>query len=63
LPAALTVVAGAVEAVSLAAGRWAYEAGMPTIGGLGASPLLQLPLLGTLAAAATIGRMRRAAVS
>ncbi len=63
LPAALAVVAAPVEAVSLAAGRWAYEAAMPTIGGLGVSPLLQLPLLGPLAAAATVGRMRRAAES
>lgn len=42
----LAVIAVVVERAALAEGRWGYTDLMPTIGGIGLSPLLQLPLTG-----------------
>jgi peptidoglycan/LPS O-acetylase OafA/YrhL len=59
----LAAVALAVELWALETQRWAYDAAMPTIGGVGLCPLLQLPALGTLAVLAarrSAGRRRAA---
>lgn len=45
----LVVVGVAVEALALAEGRWAYTTAMPTLAGIGISPLLQLPATGLVA--------------
>lgn len=39
------LVAIFIEQRALVEGRWAYSALMPTIGGIGITPLMQLPLL------------------
>lgn len=57
----LVTIAAAIEGVSLAAERWAYEDTMPTIAGIGLTPLVQLPLVGALAARLTLRRPRRQA--
>lgn len=49
LAVALTAIAVLVELLALAEGRWAYEAAMPTLGAVGLSPLLQLPVTGVVA--------------
>ena len=46
----LAVAAASIETWALATDRWSYADTMPTIAGLGLSPLTQLPLLGWLAA-------------
>ncbi len=46
LPMLLGAVA--VEREALAMGRWSYAEAMPTLGGIGLTPLVQLPLLGAL---------------
>lgn len=46
----LAVAAASIEAWALSTDRWRYDDTMPTIAGLGLSPLIQLPLLGWLAA-------------
>jgi len=38
-----------IEARALASDRWSYAEAMPTVGAIGLSPLVQLPLLGALA--------------
>ncbi|MEK6372238.1 MAG: hypothetical protein AABO58_06035 [Acidobacteriota bacterium] len=51
----------ATEHWALAAGRWRYEAAMPTVGGIGVTPLLQwivVPAI-TLAAARLVMSLRR----
>jgi len=45
----LTAVAVGVELWALTGARWAYAPSMPTIGGIGLAPLVQLPILGSLA--------------
>lgn len=45
---ALTAIAVAVELQALLTGRWSYGPAMPTIGLVGLSPLVQLPLLGVI---------------
>ena len=45
----LAVTAVVVETVALAEARWGYDDLMPTIGGVGLSPLLQLPVTGLVA--------------
>lgn len=45
---ALVLIAVAVEREALAMGRWSYAEAMPTLGGIGLTPLVQLPLLGAL---------------
>jgi hypothetical protein len=45
----LAVAAIVIETVALAAGRWGYGDLMPTIGGIGLSPVLQLPATGLAA--------------
>ena len=42
----LTVIAIGIETVALAEGRWGYVDAMPTIGGIGVSPLVQLAVTG-----------------
>ena len=56
---ALLIIGGVVEAASLAAGRWSYDDAMPTVVGIGLTPLVQLALLGVLAARATLHRGTR----
>lgn len=48
----LAVTAIVIELRALAAGRWSYAEAMPTLGPVGLSPLVQLPLLGALSVAA-----------
>ena len=48
--AGLGAIALAVERHALAHGRWDYGPAMPTVGGVGLVPLVQLPLLGLTAA-------------
>jgi hypothetical protein len=48
--AALAVAAAGIESWALATDRWTYADAMPTVAGLGLSPLVQLPLLGALSA-------------
>ncbi len=45
----LAAVAVGVELWALTEARWAYAPSMPTIGGVGLAPLVQLPILGSLA--------------
>jgi hypothetical protein len=45
----LLLAAAVIEAAALASGRWAYSPAMPTLGGVGLVPLMQLPLLAGLA--------------
>jgi len=42
------LIAIAIESRALIIGRWAYRPTMPTISGIGLSPLLQLAVTGTL---------------
>ena len=51
LTGSLAAAAAGVEAWAMSTDRWAYADAMPTIAGLGLSPLVQLPLLGALSAA------------
>jgi hypothetical protein len=44
--AALAVAAAGIESWARNTDRWAYADAMPTVAGLGLSPLVQLPLLG-----------------
>ncbi len=46
---ALAATAGFIELRALAQGRWTYAESMPTVFTIGLSPLVQLPLTGTLA--------------
>ncbi len=46
----LTAAAVGIEAWALATDRWVYAETMPLVAGLALSALVQLPLLGTLAA-------------
>ena len=48
--AALTILAVAVERHALKRGRWGYLDSMPTVKGIGVSPLIQLPITGLTAA-------------
>lgn len=50
LVAGLAGAALGIERNALARGRWAYRPAMPTVGGVGLVPLVQLPLLGLTAA-------------
>lgn len=45
----LAAVAVGVELWALTEARWAYAPSMPTIAGIGLAPLVQLPILGSLA--------------
>jgi hypothetical protein len=45
----LTVAAIVIETVALAEARWGYNELMPTVAGVGLSPLLQLPITGLVA--------------
>lgn len=63
LVAGLAATALAVELHALASGRWAYTAAMPTIGGVGIVPLVQLPALGATSHALARRRARRPARS
>lgn len=58
LIALLAIIATGIEALALSTGRWSYAAAMPTLAGLGVAPLVQLPMLGVLAALAA-GRTAR----
>lgn len=49
LVAGLGATAIFIEARALATDRWSYADAMPTVGPIGLSPLVQLPLLGALA--------------
>lgn len=51
LAGVLAAVAFAIELRAMLTDRWSYSAAMPMVGPVGLSPLLQLPLLGVLAAA------------
>ncbi len=42
------VIALSIEAINLNLGRWAYTATMPTVFGIGLSPLIQLALTGVI---------------
>lgn len=57
----LALIAIGIEAVALSTGRWSYVGAMPTLAGLGLAPLVQLPLLGVLAALAAAWTARRTA--
>jgi hypothetical protein len=48
--AALAVAAAGIESWARDTDRWSYADAMPTVAGLGLSPLVQLPLLGALSA-------------
>lgn len=48
--AALAVAAAGIESWARNTDRWTYADAMPTVAGLGLSPLVQLPLLGALSA-------------
>lgn len=50
LAATLAAVAVFIEVRAVTAGRWSYTDAMPTIGIVGLSPLVQLPLTGALTA-------------
>ncbi len=60
LVGALAATAAVIEVRAITGGRWAYSDAMPTLGPLGLSPLVQLPMLGTLAtlAARRVGARR-----
>ena len=45
----LTALAVIVELAALSEGRWEYTSAMPTVGPVGLSPLLQLPVTGVAA--------------
>jgi hypothetical protein len=45
----LATVAIGIELWALAVGGWAYASAMPTLAGIGLSPLAQLPILGSVA--------------
>ncbi len=47
----LAGTAAFIEIRAITQGRWAYSAAMPTVGIVGLSPLLQLPLTGAVSAA------------
>jgi len=49
LVAGLAAAALGIERGALARGRWNYRPAMPTVGGVGLVPLVQLPLLGLTA--------------
>lgn len=59
LAAGLAGGALGIELNALARGRWAYRPTMPTVGGVGLVPLVQLPLLGLIAAALARRRATR----
>lgn len=59
LAAGLAGGALGIERHALARGRWAYRPTMPTVGGVGLVPLVQLPLLGLIAAALARRRATR----
>jgi hypothetical protein len=59
LAAGLAGAALGIERCALARGRWAYRPAMPTVGGVGLVPLVQLPLLGLTAAGLARLRARR----
>jgi hypothetical protein len=42
------IIAISIEAINLNLGRWEYTQAMPTLFGIGASPLLQLALTGVI---------------
>lgn len=47
---ALAAIASFIEIRAMLTDRWSYRAAMPTIGSVGLSPLLQLPLTGAATA-------------
>lgn len=50
LLATLAVIAAGIEIRAITAGRWSYSDAMPTIGVVGLSPLLQLPVTAAVTA-------------
>lgn len=50
LVGSLLVVAIGIELWALSIGRWSYTDSMPTVGPIGVSPLVQLPLTGAITA-------------
>lgn len=57
----LAMVAVGIELWALSTNRWSYDSTMPTLAGLGVAPLIQLPMLGFVAAGTarlTLGRSR-----
>lgn len=59
LAAGLAGVALGIERHAATRARWGYRPAMPTLGGVGLLPLVQLPLLGVTAAGLARRRAKR----